>query len=50
MFPDEEEQVIMSQIFEFAKDVIAMELTETELAMICSFVLIEPSKSAFPFL
>jgi len=38
---DDEELPIMQQMFEFAKDVISMNLSESELAMICTFVLVD---------
>ena len=39
--PDDDEKEIMVCMFEFAKDLINLQLTETELALICAVVLID---------
>ncbi len=41
---DDEEKEIMVSMFEFAKDLVNLQLTETELALICAVVLIDPCK------
>ena len=38
---DDDEKEIMVCMFEFAKDLINLQLTETELALICAVVLID---------
>ena len=38
---DEEERELMDQIFEFAREMISMNLVETELALLCAVVLID---------
>ncbi len=41
---DDDEKEIMVCMFEFAKDLINLQLTERELALICAVVLIDPSE------
>ena len=41
-FADEEERELMVSIFEFTQELIALNLTENELALLCAVVLIEP--------
>ena len=44
---DDDEKEIMVCMFEFAKDLINLQLTETELALICAVVLIDHCKYSF---
>ena len=45
---DDEEKEVMVHMFEFAKDMISLNLTENELALLCAVVLIDPSKYCAP--
>ena len=44
---DEEEKDLMSCIFEFSQELISLNLTENELALLCAVVLIEPGECKF---
>ena len=41
---DDDELNVMATIFEFAREVIKLELTDTELSLMCALALIDPSK------
>ena len=43
-FPDDDEKKVMATIFEFAREVIVLKLTDTELSLMCALALIDPSK------
>ena len=47
LFSDEEEKLILHSIVEFTKDLMQLNLTDTELALLCAVVLIEPSRWSF---
>ena len=49
MVTDEEEKEVMLAIFEFAREIISLQLTETELALLSALVLINPSKHIHVF-
>ena len=41
---DDDELNVMATIFEFAREVIKLKLTDTELSLMCALALIDPSK------
>ena len=48
LFSAEEEQEVKNSIFQFGKELIGINLTETELALLCAVVLVNPGKEFFP--